>query len=382
MRTLVIVAAFAMAAFGQRHKMEEVDSEKPDGKLLHEILQESDLAKKTALMEQFATQYPKLEGTAWVLEQLQAGYVKAGDPDKIISAGERLLVLDPDDPEAALQCLKAAELKKDPAMVKKWSATTSANARKMAATPKPAEADAVESWKTEVDYAKQVDTYSEYALFSAALQSRDPKTTIDLAETLEQRNPQSEYVPKVQQVQFVAYRQANDNAKAVALAEKVLATDQSNEDMLLVVSDNYLQAKKDPEKIHAYSAKIVEIMASKAKPEGTSDADWNAHKTQVTGLAYYMSGKQYAADNKHAQVDQQLKKALPLVEASPALASLKPELLFLLGLSDYKLAGAGNPEKAQEAANYFRACAALKSNYQATAAANLKRIQTEYHGIK
>ena len=40
------------------------------------------------------------------------------------------------------------------------------------------------------------------------------------------------------------------------------------------------------------------------------------------------------------------------------------------------------PEKAQESANYFRACAAIKSPFQATAAANLKRIATEYHGIK
>ena len=39
-------------------------------------------------------------------------------------------------------------------------------------------------------------------------------------------------------------------------------------------------------------------------------------------------------------------------------------------------------EKAQESANYFRACSALKSPFQATAAANLKRIMTEYHGIK
>jgi DNA-binding SARP family transcriptional activator len=381
MRTVVILAAFSLAVFGQRHKMEEVDTEKPGGKLLQQILQENDPSKKTALMEQFATEFPKLETTAWVLEQLQGIYVKAGDPDKTIAAGERLLAIDPDDPEAALQCLKAAETKKDVAQIKKWSAATSANARKLANSPKPADAEQAESWKSQVDYAKQVDTYSDYALFSAALQSRDPKATIELAEILAQRSPQGEYTAKVQQPLFVAYRQAGANDKAVALAERVLATDQNNEDMLLVVTDSYLQNKKDPEKIHAYSAKIVEVMGVKAKPEGTSDADWAAHKSQVTGLAYYMNGKQYAVENKHSQVDQELKKALPLVESSPALTSLKPELLFLLAFADYKLASA-SPEKAQDAANYFRACAALKSGYQTQAAANLKKIQTEYHGIK
>lgn len=381
MRSIVILIAFSLAAFGQRHKVEEVDTGKPEGKLLQQLLQENDPAKKTALMEQFASQFPKLETSAWVLDQLQASYVKAGDTEKIIAAGESLLAIDPDDPEAALQCLKAVETKKDVALIKKWSATTSSNARKMVNTPKPAEADAVESWKTEVDYAKQVDTYSEYALFSAALQARDPKVVIDLAETLSQRNPKSEYTAKVQQAMFVAYQQSGANDKALALAEHTVATDQSNENMLLVVTDNYVQNKKDPEKIHAYSAKIVEVMASKPKPEGTSDGDWAAHKSQVTGAAWYMSGKQYSNDNRHAQADQDLKKALPLIDASPGLAALKPEVLFLLGLSDYNLAKT-TPEMAQAAANYFRACAALKSGFQATAATNLKRIQTEYHGIK
>jgi tetratricopeptide (TPR) repeat protein len=381
MRILVILVVFSIAAFGQRHKLEDVDAEKPEGKLLQQLMQENDPGKKAALMEQFAGQFPKLETSAWVLEQLQATYVKAGDADKIIATGEKLLAIDPDDPESALQCLKAAETKKDVALIKKWSATTSTNARKMANTPKPAEADAVEGWKSEVDYAKQVDTYSEYALFSAALQSRDPKVVIDLAETLSVRNPKGEYTAKVQQPLFVAYRQAGANDKAVALAERTLATDQSNEDMLLVVTDSYLQAKKEPEKIHAYSSKIVEVMAAKPKPEGTSDADWAAHKSQVTGLAWYISGKQYAADNRNGQADQDLKKALPLIDSTPALASLKPEVLFLLGLSDYNMAKT-TPEMAQSAANYFRACAALKSGFQVTAAANLKRIQNEYHGIK
>ncbi|HEV3199587.1 MAG TPA: hypothetical protein VGZ73_16905 [Bryobacteraceae bacterium] len=380
MRSILILVAFSLAAFGQRHKLEEVDSEKPEGKLLQQLMQENDPGKKTALMEQFATQFPKLETSAWVLEQLQAAYVKAGDADKIIAAGEKLLAIDPDDPEAALQCLKAAETKKDAELIKKWSATTSANARKMANTPKPADADA-ESWKSQMDYAKQVDTYSEYALFSTAVQARDPKVVIDLAETLNQRNPKSEYTARTQQALFAAYQQAGANDKALALAERTLATDQSNENMLLAVTDSYLQSKKDPEKIHAYSTKIVEVMGSKPKPEGFSDADWMAHKNQVTGLAHYLNGKQYAAENKHAQVDQEMKKALPLVESSPALAGIKPELLFLLAFSDYKLASA-NPEMAQSAANYFRACAALKSGYQTQAAANLKRIQTEYHGIK
>ena len=51
MRTLIILLAFGAAAFGQRHKMEDVDAEKPEGKILQQALQENDQAKKAALLE-------------------------------------------------------------------------------------------------------------------------------------------------------------------------------------------------------------------------------------------------------------------------------------------------------------------------------------------
>src|SRR5436305_5166356 len=184
MRTLVLLIAFSVTAFGQRHKLDEVDAEKPEGKLLQQVMQENDAAKKAALMEQFAGEFPKAEQSGWVLEQLQAYYVKANQPDQIIASGDKLLVIDPDDAEAALQALKASEAKKDLALVRKYSDVTHRNARKLAAAPQPKEADQVDSWKQQVDYAKQVAQYADYALFRAGIESRDPKVTIEMAEAL------------------------------------------------------------------------------------------------------------------------------------------------------------------------------------------------------
>jgi tetratricopeptide (TPR) repeat protein len=373
MRLVVIFLAVAVTASGQRHRIEEVNSEKPEGKLLQQIMQENDPAKKVALLDQFAGEFPKDEGTPWVLEQLQSIYVKANDPDKIIASGDKLLALDPDDPEAGVQCLKAAEAKKDVALIKKYSAATSAAARKMAAAPQPKEADDVAAWKASVDYAKQVDQYTEYALYRGSVESREPKVTIDLAEVLIARDPKGEYATKVTPTLFVAYRQAGDSAKAIALAERVTATDDSHEDMLLALADSYLQQKRDPEKVHAYTAKIVLLMAQKPKPEGVGDADWTARKNLIAGLAHYMNGKLYHNENSFAKADVELRAALPLVESN---AAIKPEVLYMLALSDFKL------EKLQEAANYFRAGAALKSPFQKLSADNLARLKTQYTGIK
>lgn len=371
MRTLVLLIAITFTASGQRHKIEEVNSEKPEGKLLQQIMQENDAAKKAALLDQFASQFPKDAGTPWALEQLQGLYVKANDADKIIAAGEPLLALDPDDPEAALQCLKAAETKKDLALIRKYSAAASAAARKMASAPQPKEADEAAAWKNEVEYAKHVDAYAEYAIYRVALESRDPKVVIEFAGLVRERNPQGEYAAKIVQPLFVAYRQSGDTAKAIALGETVLATDQSNEDMLLVVADNYLQQKKEPEKVHAYSAKIAELMAKKPKPEGVADADWTNRKNLVTGIAYYLNGKLYYNETSFAKADVALRAALPLVDAS-----MKAEVLYLLGFANYKL------DKPQEAANYYKECANLKSGFQATASKNLLGLKNQYHGLK
>ncbi len=372
MRRFALLLVLAFTVLAQRHKApEEVDSEKPEGKLLQQILTENDAAKKAELMTQFVGQYPKMDYTPWLLEQLQVYYIKANQPDQIIAWGQKLLEADPDDPEAALQALKAAEAKKDLPLIISLSAKTSANARKMASAPKPADAEAAESWKNNVDYAKQVDKYSEYSIYRVGLESRDPKTAIQFLELVAERNPNGEYASKIQQPLFIAYRQAGMNDKAIALAEKVLATDQSNEDMLLVVTDNYAQNKKEPAKIHEYSAKIVELMAAKPKPEGVSDADWTARKNLITGLAHYMSGKLYSTEGKHAQTDTELKAALPLIADN-----MKPEVNFLLGLANYKM------QKAQEAVNYFRACSAVASPFKAEAVKNVARIQQEYRGIK
>jgi hypothetical protein len=372
LRLTLLVFALVLPAASQRHRIEEINAEKPDGKLLQQIMQENDAAKRTALLERFTTEFAQAKEMPWVLEQLQVAYVKANDPDKILVAGGKLLAVDPDDAEAAMQCLKAAESKKDAALLRKYAATTSTAARKMVAAPQPKEADEVTAWKASVDYAKQVDSYADYALYRAAVESRDPKVTIDLAEALREQSPKSDYAGKLAQPLFIAYRQV-DPPKAVTFAEQTLATDQSSEDMLLVVADSYAQQNKEPAKIHAYSAKIVEIMGSKAKPEGMSDADWNNRKTLVTGLAHYMSGKLYYTEKNYTRADTELRAALPMAETN---ATIKPEVLFFLGFANYQL------KKPQDAANYYKACAAIKSQYQAGAQKSLLGIKNEYRGIQ
>jgi tetratricopeptide (TPR) repeat protein len=362
----------ATPALAQRHQI-TINAETPEGQVLQQIGQENDVTKKIALMEQFLTQYPKHEGVPWVYAQMVPAYTKAGQFDKAIQAGEKLLAIDPEDVETAHLCLKAAEAKKDPDAVKAWAVRTSEIARKVVQSPKPQDEDEVEDWKRRVDFAKQVETYTEYSLYATALQSTDPRQKAELIETLQEHNPESQYLPQVQGQYFLALQQSGQNEKAIAVAEKILEKDQTNEDMLLVVADYYLRAQKEPDKVVAYSEKLAEVMQSKPKPEGLTGAAWEAKKTKVLGLAYWMSGITYGSQNKYAQADKALREALPLIKGNDQLMA---PALFYLGLSNYKL------EKIVDAIKFNKECIAIKSPYQAKARQNLAAIRSQYRVVR
>jgi len=378
MRLSILAAALALAAglaTAQRHKL-TINAETPEGQLLQQIGQETDESKKLALLEKFAAEHPKHEGITWVYAQMIPAYTKANQFDKAMEAGEKLLAVDPEDLEMAHAALKAAEAKKDPAAVIKWAAKASEAARKVAQTPKPQEEGEVEDWKTQVDFAKQLDVYTEYALYATALQTTDPRKKIQLVEVLEQRNPQSQYLPQIVGQRFLAYRQAGENEKAVALAEKVLEKEQDDEDMLLVVANSYLEKKKEPDKVLAYSARILEIMKTKAKPEGVSEADWDNKKKLTVGLAHWMTGVIHATQGKWAQADTALRAALPLVGGNE---QLKAAALFFLGLSNYRLGEkSGDQDRILDAVRFTEQCAAIRSPYQTQARANLASIRRQY----
>ncbi|MGE5644560.1 MAG: hypothetical protein ACM336_02090 [Acidobacteriota bacterium] len=370
---LVLLASAATAA-AQRHKL-DINTETPEGQLLQNIGNESDEAKKLALLEDFAAKYPQHSGAAWVYEQMVATYVKAGQPDKALAAGDKLIALDPDDVEAAYACLQAAEASKDAALVIKWSNATSQAARKLAALPKPTAESEAEGWARNVDYARQMVVRTEYSLYATMLQVADPKQKVALGEALESRNPESQYLPQMADQRFQAYVQAGETAKGIALAEKTVAAGKGTVEMLLALAGNS-NANKQPAQAIAFAKKAIEAAESKPKPEGVADADWAKWKTQITGRAHWTAGLAYAGENNWAAADKELRAALPGVKGSP---EMEAEALFYAGLANYKLAAAGQTERARDALKFSEQCAAIPGRFQQQARANAKAIRGQYH---
>ncbi len=363
----------AVIANAQRHKV-NINTETPEGQMLQQIGQEEDAAKKLALMEQFATQHPKHEAAVWVYELMVPAYTKAGQFDKAMDAGEKLLALDPADAQGAHEGLKAAEAKKDPDAVKKWAVLTSDAARKVVQSKKGEDEDE-EEFKQKVDFAKQVDVYTEYSLYAMALQTTDPAKRAELAETLAGRNPNSQYLPQVVPHLFTAYIQSGQGPKAVALAEKADASGQANEEMLLALAGSYRSEKKAPEKVLAYTAKTIQMISAAQKPQGVSDADWEKRKVVITGRANFIAGATHFAQNKFADADMVLRAALPGIKDDQQMTA---EALFYLGVSNYRLGEKGETERIKDALAFSQQCANIAGPFQAPARSNVKAIRSRY----
>lgn len=364
MKSVVLLSVLLMA-LSYPGRGQAFDPTTPDGSMLASIQKESDAGKKQAMLEEFVQKYPDSKNAGWAWGQLQAAYLQAQQYDKALDAGQKSLASDPDQVEVAYNNLKAAEGKNDPDAVLKWSAETSRIARKEAASPKPGEG------KEQVDYAKQVDTYTEYAIFATAIKTADNAKVIALVESLEQRDPDSPYLGKSYGRYLTALRQAGQDEKAGAAAEKEAQRDPANEDVLAFAADYDLR-HKDLDKSLTYSTKLAELMQTKARPEEIADADWQKKKQTLLGLALWMEGVSYNGKSQFAQADKALRQALPLVKDN---TQLQPIVLFQLGVADFQLGKASkNRAMMQDALKFSQQSAAMKSPVQTDAQNNVKAI--------
>jgi tetratricopeptide (TPR) repeat protein len=371
----LLLALFVFSASAQQRKHFVINASTPEGELLQNIGQEPDESKKLALMQDFVAKYPKHEGAAWVYDQMQAVFVKQKDYDKALDAGEKALASDPEDLDAAYSNLKSAEGKDDAALVKVWSVRTSAIARKVGTAPESAN----DEDKQRVEFAKGVDTYTEYALYAAALKAKEPQNIVDLVDALEKLNTKSQYLPQLSGNYLNALAQAGQAPKACQAAERFAAKDSKDADALLFAADCSLRQNQIDKAISS-SSKAIDTLNSKAKPEGLSDADWAAKKQAMVGRASWIAGVGYGIQQKFGPADKALRVGLPSVKGNDQLTATA---LFYLGLSNYQL-GKTLTNKAQmrDGLRFFEQCAAIKSPMQDQAQKNVRAIRGELGIVK
>jgi hypothetical protein len=368
--TVALLAGLCSSSWGQKLL---IDASTAEGKALSEITEQQDAARKQTMLEAFLTTYPKSSQAGWVYGQLQSIYLQEKQYDKVLEAGEKALAGGADSVDLAYNNLKAAEAMNDPDSVAKWSAETSRLARKVEQSTQPLDDDA----KARIDYAKQMDTYSEYSIYATMLKTTDPAKIIALVEPLEQRNPKSEYLSKSYGMYLNALRKTGQDDKAGAAAEKEADRDPNNEDVLLIAADYNMQ-RQNQDKALAYATKLSEVMQAKTKPAELGDADWEKKKETLLGASYWIQGVVYSGQKNYAQADKTLREALPLIKGDSQMLGVG---LFHLGVADYEL-GKSTKKRAllRDALKFSQQSAAIKSPLQAQALANVKAISRQVGG--
>jgi hypothetical protein len=368
---LVLVAVSGVLPLTAQEKQNFVlNPGTPEGQILQSLGQETDDARKITLAQDFLAKYPKNEAAGWVAAQLESALLGQKDNDKVLEVAEAAYANGP-DMDAAYFALKAAVAKEDLVQAKKWSARTAEAARKITGSTK---APADDDEKHQLQYAKEVDEYSDYALYVLALKAQ-PKDEVDLVDTLIKQNPKSQYLPEIATSYFGALTKAGEGAKACPAAAK-MAVDKNAEAMLFAADCSWRANRAEP--VVSYAAKAAEAVGTRAKREGVSDSDWATQKAALLGTANFYTGVGYTMQMRFGPANKALRAALPAIKGNQQLYAIA---LFDLGLANYQLGKpVGDKAQMRQGLQFFQESAAISGPMQDQASRNAKLVLAELGG--
>jgi hypothetical protein len=357
------------------HKL-EVDPETQDGLLLQRIQQEPTQPRKLALLEKYVVDYPNTKSVAWVYEQLLSIYVDAGQWDRVLATAESQMAVDPDDYESPHDALKAAQAQNNSELIAKYAELAWDRAARGLQAPKPSDPEAVDDWTKQIAYAQDVLENAEYSLASlAALQTDDAKRT-ELAQALEQRDPQSKFLAIARKPTVIELASLNPQ-KAIQLAEEGLAKDPDNIDFLMTVADHNMSLERNLPQVLTYALHILELVQGKPQPADIAPAEWEKKKAKFTGWADWLAGVVYTKQARYGLSDRYLRASLGYIQGENRLLAAA---YFYLGYANYALAGElADKGRAVEAVKFSKQCAEMDSPFRSLALKNLQALRTDYN---
>ena len=281
------------------------------------------------------------------------------------------VVVTPTSLENSYKALQDAVAKKDAAQVKKLAAETCAMARETQKSSLP-EGVEQETWDKHLAYARDIEVYTEYALFATAVEA-PAATTVDLIVALEEQNPKSKYLDGAYGPYFVALQQTGGGARIPAVAEKALANFPKNDDLLLVLADNAIEHKQSDRAL-GYAQRLIAAL-NRPKPEEMTAGAWERKRGAALGRGHWIAGIVHSEKQQYMAADQELRASLPLIKGNDAMTAAA---LFNLGLANYQL-GKMLMRKSQvlEAVKFSEQAASIQGPYAQQAWHNAQIMKTE-----
>jgi hypothetical protein len=268
------------------------------------------------------------------------------------------------DLEESYTKLKDAVAKKDADATKSAAAETLKLAKAAQTAAKPTEAEEVEHWKQTIDYAKDVESYTEYALgFVASQPGLDPAKAVDMIDTLIAQNPKSKFIDDIAVNSYlVALGKAGGAAKQQAGMAKVIVGRPDNTVALQALVD---MSGSSPDRALSYANRLIAAIKAKSKPEGFSESDWEKQKNSALATGYFNAGYVYLQKQAWVDCDKNLKLAVPLLAGDQARLGIA---YYGLGACNFNFGKMTNDRTRMQAGEkYSEQSAAIKSPMQTRA---------------
>ena len=354
--TLLIAAMPATAQIG---KSVPVPAGSDADHALTEINATTDPTQKLALIDKFA-------GTAQgdmaiVVDDTYVNYyLTAKNYDKAFEYGDKLFALDPDNFANAVNMVRAAQEKGDSDKLFSYGAKAADILKRYKASSVPDD-----ERKRTLENAHDNIVYVQQLIFNGAYQTKDPTKRAAQLVQFAQMFPDSPYADQAMGVAAASYRQSQNTAKMVEVANGLLAKDPNNVGMLLLLADYYSEKGEHLDTAEADAKKATAALADAKKPEGVTDEQWQQQVSLQKGLALSALGQVNIQKKNNVGAVENLKAASPLLKSD---AGSYARNQYRLG---YALL---NLKKVSEAKQAFTEAASVDSPYKQPSLDKLKAM--------
>src|SRR6202171_3927840 len=334
---------------------------------LTEINAATDPAQKLALIDKFAA---IAQGDmAIVADDAYVNYyIGAKNYDKAFEYGDKLFALDPDSFSNAVNMVRAAREKGDVDKLFVYGEKTAQILQRYKDQPTPAGIKP-DDWEKQKQQTLQDThdsaTYVEQLVFDGAYRTTDVAKRAALLLRFAQLFPNSQYAGQAIGVAAASYRQTQNSAKMLEVANGLLAKDPNNLGMLLLLADYYSEKGEQLDKAESYAKKSISLLETAKKPDGFSDEQWKQQSGLQKGLALSALGQVNIQKKNNAQAVDNFRSAAPLLKSDEGSYARNQ---YRLGFALLNL------KRVPEAKAAFTDAASVNSPYKALAQEKLKAL--------
>ncbi|TAM79153.1 MAG: hypothetical protein EPN47_19285 [Acidobacteria bacterium] len=313
----------------------------PEDQLMLAVNGADDPNTKVAALEKFTQEHQNSNYLHCAEQLLTKNYVVLKQYDQAIAAGQKAVTagyLDVSFLEDILQAYMASGkggneaidlIMKAPAQIKAESV--------VARSPTESDAQYDAAKKISMDTAQKNGDFMAYAFFRLLPTITDPSQQIKALEQFTQVYPDAaqKQAGLLNYRWAIAYTQSNQPEKADDYAEKSIAADPNNIEVLNLVAYDYaLRRRTNQAKAETYARKVLTLVPTVKKPDGVADEAFKAQQNTQEGMANltlgYLDLAKTGASHRTAGAIRELKQAAELLNANP---ELQGQAYYFLGYS-------------------------------------------------